>query len=253
MTDQIPDFPPRMTGHPCPEGLRPYEYAREQAGAGQLGAGDVVWARAPQVAHAAFVLEPEVALEQAMQIWPTAVVAVGDMLGALAPPQVAVMYRFPGTILINGGNAGHVRVASSTTDAKQVPDWMVVEVYLRMLFDGTGQEPGDIPEMTSLAEEGCPDLTNAQLLSSFSRHFMTWIYDWGEDGFKPVADAWRFRAEQGDGEDDKGHMTFMWRDRSFEGTFLGLDENGNLLLKPESGDAMALNLIDDVDHGCDHP
>jgi hypothetical protein len=54
-----------------------------------------------------------------------------------------------------------------------------------------------------------------------SRHFLTWLRRWEEDGFRPVHDAWRARAEPA--------MTV--------GTagFVGLDEDGRALLKGPAG------------------
>ena len=45
----------------------------------------------------------------------------GSGCGSLAPPQVGVMFRWPGTVTVNGAKVGDVRVVSSNADAGAVP------------------------------------------------------------------------------------------------------------------------------------
>ncbi|MEM8794390.1 MAG: biotin/lipoate--protein ligase family protein, partial [Pseudomonadota bacterium] len=80
-------------------------------------------------------------------------------------------------------------------------------------------------DRTTLWDEGCGELTVVDLIDSSARHFMTWLNTWEEDGFTPV-------LSQIDGRMEKEHAL------SFEGksgTFLGMDENANLILKLDQG------------------
>jgi hypothetical protein len=71
------------------------------------------------------VLEPEVRLERALQMAPLMMVALGDCIGSLAPPKVAIHYRWPNGILLNGSMAGEVRLGAPNVPADAIPDWLV--------------------------------------------------------------------------------------------------------------------------------
>ena len=116
-----PQFPPMLKGHAVKAPAKPFAQACRLAQAGELGAGDVVWSRNAGRAQLAIVLEPEVALERALQMGPLLMVALGDCLGSLCPPKVAVQYRWPGGILLNGSVAGEVRVAAPRVAAERDP------------------------------------------------------------------------------------------------------------------------------------
>ena len=64
-----------------------------------------------------------------------------------------------------------------------------------------------------------------KVLDSSARHFMSWVHTWSEEGFQPV-------LTQLDGRMVQGHDLSL---HNIEGTFLGLDESANLLLKHEGG------------------
>ncbi len=232
MTDSKPadpTFPPLMSGVGISVPDQPFSHAVNGAQNGALGAGSVIWARNTAIMDWAIVLEPDVPLATALQMGPLAMVAASDCIGALAPPQVGLMFRWPGTILVNGGEAGFVEIAASSPDLDTVPDWIVVHVSVRLKGDDR-QEPGERPDVTSLDEEGCPGLTRTTMIESYSRHFMTWLNSWNDDGFHPVHSAWVFRAHglQEDFSLDMPH-------RRVSGIFTGLDEEGNLLLKSGEG------------------
>lgn len=226
-----PTFPPLLTGHPVKRPLMPFAHAVAGARAGQLGAGDVVWSRNTSRLDCAIVLEPDVAPERALEMHYLTMVAFGDALGALAPPEVAVTYDWPATLRVNGGIAGGFRTAmAKRRDDISAPDWLVVGVSLAMRGDLSILDPGRDRDHTNLDEEGCAEVDRTSLLDSFCRHFLTWIHTWEEDGFKPVHEAWLFRA---DGYREE--ITLAYEGREIKGTFIGLDDHGNLLLKTGTG------------------
>jgi biotin-(acetyl-CoA carboxylase) ligase len=59
-----------------------------------------------------------------------------------------------------------------------------------------GEEPGRRPDLTSLVQEGCVEITAVRLLESFARHFLAWLHRWQEDGFAPVRAAWGARGPE---------------------------------------------------------
>ncbi len=77
---------------------------------------------------------------------------------------------------------------------------------------------GETPDQTCLHEEGCGDVTASALIETWARHMMNWLHIYLTDGFEPLHREWLQKAH---GRED--------------GTFIGLDEHGGLILK--DGDA----------------
>ncbi len=236
-----PTFPPRLSGLRLAPGEAPLDAAIARARNGEVGAGDVLWSPDGQRAALAIVLEPECPLRQALQMAALAQVAAGDCLGALTPPQVGVTFRWPRGILVNRGRVGGIDLAwpkDCALDA--VPDWLVVAISIALKYDADAPEPGFTPHRTVMAEEGCPELGSAELIESYVRHFLTWLNEWQDEGFRPVSEAWSWRAE---GREEDEAVTIALAGRERRGRILGLDEEGNVLLKPEGGPAYSLSLL----------
>lgn len=224
-----PVFPPLLSGREVAAGVDPLVAAAAAAAAGEEP-GLLAFATPGARLRFAIALAPEVPLDRALQMVHTLMVAIGDSIGALAPPEVAVEYRWPTTILVNGADAGRVRMAASGDDPAAVPEWLVVGLDLRLEADDT-VEPGERPGETSLYEEGSGPIPPSRLLESMSRHFLVWLRRWEEDGFRPLHDAWSARAEPG--------MTVGGD------AFVGLDEDGRALLRSADGtraDSLASHL-----------
>jgi biotin-(acetyl-CoA carboxylase) ligase len=228
--EEIPTFPPLLRGEECVPGLDPFTKAVASAALG-TDPGLICWSRDPARFYAALVLAPEAPLERAVGITFAVALGLGDALGALAPPEVAVHYVWPGGIKINGADCGHLRAAASTADPRAEPDWLVIGVEIPYLPE-PGSDPGVNPEQTCLSEEGCIDVTPLRLLESWSRHSLVWINRWLGDGFAPLHAAWRERA-WGMGEDLPGG-----------GAFVDLDELGGQLIKtPRSTELRPLTVM----------
>lgn len=215
--DEAPTFPPLLHGEETPAGMEPFAKAVAQAALG-VEPGLVTWARDAAALRAALVLAPEVPLGEAVSAVFAVALGLGDAIGALAPPEVAVHHVWPATVKVNGGDCGYLRAAASTTDPAAEPDWLVVGVHVDYLLPGAG-EPGRAPEQTCLAEEGCIEVTPPLVLESWARHTLVWINRWLDDGFRPLHEAWRERAWKLGEELPDGSL------------FLGLDERGGMLLR----------------------
>ena len=234
-----PTLPPLLKGHDVAGTESAFKTACERAAAGELGAGDVVWSRHASRIDLAIVLEPEVPMETAVQMLPVSMAAVGDCLGAITPPQVGVTFTWPGDIRVNGAIAGTLRAAAGgKRDAASVPDWMVIGLWLRHRREDSEPEPGDVPDQTWLSEEGCAELTRTDVIESYCRHFLTWLNDWNEDGFKSVHGSWLFRAEERD-----AHISVTVAGETVSGLMQGLDDSGNLLVQSD-GSTRAAMLLD---------
>jgi biotin-(acetyl-CoA carboxylase) ligase len=234
-----PTFPPLLNGHDVAGTESAFKVACDKASSGELGAGDVVWSRHASRIDLAIILEPEVPLETAVQMLPLSMVAMGDCLGVLTPPQVGVTFSWPRDIRVNGALAGYIKAAAGgKRDSSRVPGWLVIGLWMRHRREDNEPEPGRVPEQTWLSEEGCEDLTRTEIIESFSRHFLTWLNDWNEDGFKAVHASWMFRAH-----DNEEEISFQLGGRKVEGEMQGLDDNGNLLYR-KKGKTQAVMLID---------
>lgn len=223
-----PTFPPLLTGVGVPPGVDPFEKAIAASAAG-AEAGTVFWSPDVNIARAAVVLAPDVALGPALAMHFAAAAALNDSIGALAPPEVGLHHVWPDGIKINGAWCGAMRVASDARDLAALPDWLVAGWSLSIEFP-TDADPGDAPDFTSLREEGCAEITHIRLIESWARHFLTWLHDWQEDGASRLFDAWRERAE------GRGDEVVFEHDGGLKrGIFAGLDETGGMVLQTSSG------------------
>ena len=139
-------------------------------------------------------------------------VAAGDTIGALAPPEVAVTYTFPGFIYLNRGEAGLVKMeVGPSSDKDSIPDWMVVGIKLRLNDNIEVDETQINRDVTSLADEGGGYVSRTRAVESLSRHFLAWVSQWEDEGFKSVADMW-----------NKGRETkrFYYRGETPQGSIL---------------------------------
>ena len=193
MTER-PVFPPLLRPFAIPADLDPFERCIQLALEG-AEAGTLLWSIGQDVCECAVVLAPEQPREQSLPIVLVAMLGLADGLGALVPPTVAVTFGWPDRIEVNGGVVGGVQCASAPTEAPDaVPDWLVIGFRIAMRgVRASPQAPEDRPR-TTLADEGCGEVSAIDLLEEFGRHFLTWINRWQEAGVKPVQQAWLSRA-----------------------------------------------------------
>ena len=226
---RAPEFPPLLTGH-CVGADDPFVIAAREAASGKAGAGDLFWSDTAHRLRAAIVLEPEPDEAHVEGVQLATMVAIGDCIGALSPPEVGIFYRWPDKICANGAVVGIARLATGPRQGGAAPAWLVTAVDLSIRADDPTLEPGRTPDVTTLWDEGCGGVSQMQLLESFARHLNTWIHTFETDGLHPVHEAWMARAE-GRGET----IALSLGGDTKSGTFLGLDEAGDLILKTERG------------------
>ena len=234
-----PLFPPVFASARLPSSADAVEEAVEAAKRGADPA-TIFWTDRDDRLDCAVVLQPEQTLEHALPILHVGMIGIGDALGAVVPPQMAVTFGWPDRIEANGGLVGGLRlVAPEGCTAGEVPDWLVLGVSLvlhRPLIGG--QEAGMDPSRTALHEEGCGELTVPDILESFSRHFLVWVNSFEEDGLRRCLDHW---LERGSGY--KESVALSLRDGVHAGTFIGLDDLGNLLLETEKTETLPLSTV----------
>jgi BirA family transcriptional regulator, biotin operon repressor / biotin---[acetyl-CoA-carboxylase] ligase len=214
-----PSFPPLLRGEVADGDPFRAAVARARAGADP---GLVVWAPPADALRAAVVLAPEDPLERAVGVVLAAPLALADALAMLAPPEVAVQFRWPGDVLVNGGRAARCRAAAGGTDPAAVPDWLVLGVEVAFMLP-PGLEGGERPDETCLSMEGCGEVAPLALLEGWSRHLIPWINRWTDDGMAPLLAAWGARADGIGAALPQG------------GVFVGLDATGGMLAKGPGG------------------
>jgi BirA family biotin operon repressor/biotin-[acetyl-CoA-carboxylase] ligase len=188
-----PVLPPLFRPLAVTPDVDPFERGLQVAAEG-AEAGTVLWSIGQDRCQAAVVLAPEHRLEDSLPIVLVAMLGLGDALGALLPPVVALTFGWPDRIEVNGGVVGGVRLASARTGKpSDVPDWLVVSYSLASQRRADSAEPGHRPGHTTLADEGC-EIACIDLIEHFGRHFLAWINRWQEDGVAPVRQAWLSRA-----------------------------------------------------------
>jgi len=226
-----PEFPPLLTGHEVPAGDDPLRMALHGAHQGNFGAGDLLWSQAETHARVAIVLEPECPLAKALQMAPLLMVAIGDALGAIGPPNLALMYRWPSTLLVNGGEVGEVFLnAPEGVGLEDIPEFIVLGFSVAMsLPPDISHAPGLASHATALFEEGCGDLDRTQVIEAVSRHFLSWVDAWEHDGFAAAHPDFRGRMQPAD------KLVVQIGPVTQEGRMIGIDEDGGLLLDGTGG------------------
>lgn len=235
MSDQGPVFPPLLHATSVDAAPGPFARAARLAHKEKAGAGDVLWSRSTSKAEMAIILEPDVPLAQAQQMAPLSMLAMGDALGGLCPPQVSVHFRWPRDILINGARAGGVTLMAPHCQADEVPRWLVVGMSLQIIHDNADVEPGKQLDRTCLVEEGIgADLTRNDIVQSLASYWMAGLNNWQDEGLAGCHDRWLFRAA---GREEPIAIT---HDKTvYHGTVLGLDDEAGLLLKSQDDERVA--------------
>lgn len=224
MSKMTPPFPPLLKSHELPLGQNPTKTAVSGAVKGHYSAGDLLWLRDSDTLNCAIILEPEVDRQKALNMIFVLMVALGDAIGAIAPPELAITHYWPNKVLANGAEIGTVNaILSENDDADGCPLFMALATHIKVRPTSDNMDPGLTQSRTTLWDEGCGALDAMQLLEATARHFMRWVHTWEEEGLQPV-------LAQLSGRMTEGHPISLG---PIKGTYLGLDENANLLLKHE--------------------
>ncbi len=221
-----PTFPPLLTGHGVRAPLVPATEAIRAVQAGELGAGDVIWARNTTRAELAIILEPDVSLERALQMGPLLTVAVVDALAALCPPKVAILHRWPDAILLNNSVAGEVHLHAPTGPLSQEPAWIVAAANIEI----AAQEERTDWSRTSVAEEAGGEITRTDLVEAIAAHFLKRLHHWMDEGFRSAHDDWLMRCAG-----REAPLPFPAEEGTIEGTAVGLDEAAGIMLRIADG------------------
>ena len=150
-----------------------------------------------------------------------AAIAIGEGIAPLIPASVAVRYKWPNDVLLNGRKVAGVLLESSL-GPKDGLDWLVIGVGVNVL----GFPKGTGYPATSLVAEGAEGLGPACVLEGFCQAFLSGYERWRDEGFAGVRQRWLGRAA-GIGE----LIEVRLDGETLSGIFIGLDEAGALILR----------------------
>ena len=188
-------------------------FAHARANAATEGAGTLVFVGRFDLVEFAVVLEPDEPLRQARRAFYAGMSALMDALAVNAPPEKPMNIDWPDAVRIDAGLVGGGRLAwPENADEDAPPEWLVFGAMIRTVSMAEG-DAGLRPLSAALEEEGFSGVTANELVEAFSRHFMSAIDTWQDQGFGAVAREYlsRLPAEKG-----------VRRD---------IDENGDLLVR----------------------
>lgn len=221
---QTPTFPPLFSGEALTGPADPFAKACSRALLG-CDSGLIVYNIAADQLRAAIVFAPEAPAEQALPVMMACEVGFQNAFGVLAPPEVSVHFSWHGDILINQARCGRIRLAAAEAGPEEDLPWVVVGLELPLL-PSDPDTPGLTPDQTCLYEEGCGEIHPVDLLEAWARHTLVWIKRWEDEGPRPLSAEWRTLVDKM-GEDVK----FEMNGTSYDGTFMGIDENFGMLLR----------------------
>jgi biotin-(acetyl-CoA carboxylase) ligase len=185
----------------------------------QRGAGTLVYVGRFDVAEFAVVLEPTDPLNRARRVFYAGMGALADAIAAAAPPETVIHIKWPDALYVNWGLVGGGRLAwPESADEASVPPWLVFGATIRTAWPKR-IDPGLTPELTALDEEGFAEVTSKQIVESFARNFMHAFDVWQDSGFSSAV---------------RPYLDWLARETRQR---CEIDENGDLILRPESGGA----------------
>lgn len=205
---------------------------RQDAGRGRRGRA---WASPSGNLYCSLLCRPGRPLNDCAAMSFLAAVAVGDALRTFVPSSAEVRLKWPNDVLINGRKVAGILLEAETTP-RGVVDWLVVGVGINI---SSHPEIADYAT-TSLKAVGVESVSAADMLAAFADRLAFWANQWREEGFGPVRRAWLDRA-QGIGK----AVTARLPAETVEGHFVGLDDDGALLLDGFDGERRRI-MVGDV-------
>jgi BirA family biotin operon repressor/biotin-[acetyl-CoA-carboxylase] ligase len=196
-------------------------WAREQTKG--RGRGGRSWVSPTGNLYLSLVLRPECAPMAASQLGFIAALGAGFGLAEVMPPMIDLRYKWPNDLLLNRRKAGGILLETESASADRL-EWLVLGLGINVAH----HPPETAFPATSLHEEGATEATAEAVLEAFSRHFLSWVNRWLDDGFAPVRAAWR-KSAIGIGEAIRVRLP----QGELDGTFEDIDEDGALLLRTD--------------------
>ncbi|HTT78043.1 MAG TPA: biotin--[acetyl-CoA-carboxylase] ligase [Stellaceae bacterium] len=198
-------------------------WAGEQtAGRGRRGRQ---WVSPPGNLYLSLIARPGGPVAAAAQLGFVAGLGLGDAIRELAGPALPLAYKWPNDVLARGRKVAGILLESETGGGGTV-DFVVIGVGVNIL---AAPENVEFPA-TSLAAEGCGNISASEFLATFVDRYELWAARWRSEGFVPIRAAWLERAA------GVGDAIRVRLDRAtLHGRFVDLDADGALLLDAADG------------------
>ncbi len=196
--------------------------ARQQtAGRGRRGRAFV---SPPGNLYVSLVLRPDSSAEQAALVGFAVSLAMAEAIDDVAPTVPAASCKWPNDILVDGKKTGAVLIEASSTS--KTIDRLVVGMGINLVShpDIADYPAGDLLNL------GAPGVTSDAMLSALTKHLVTWLDVWRDEGMSGLREPWMARAA-GLGQ----RIQVRLEQESFSGRFCDLDVDGALVLELESG------------------
>jgi BirA family biotin operon repressor/biotin-[acetyl-CoA-carboxylase] ligase len=197
-----------------------------------------VWSDRADRVDCAIVLAPTEPWIAAVQVLFCGALGMGDALASVLPPGVEVGFAWPDLVRVNDHRLARLALRGPVDGEPQdVPAWLALGAGLAVSGQPRPPErPGEEPESTLHFEE-CGEVTATAVLESFSRHFLTWVNRWQDDGFAPLAAAWRALGPR-----PGSPVALFVAGKEIRAVFDGLGDGGDLEISNE-GAAETVSLL----------
>lgn len=217
------DYAFRLAAGGAPEGTVVIA-DRQTKGKGRM---DRVWQSPPRAnLYASVILKPPVEPAQAPQITLLAGVAVADALALYCPREVTL--KWPNDVKIRGRKVCGILTEMKTM--RGIIDFVVVGIGINVNVKRDELDDAFRNAASSLREEVGRELSRLDLTENLFAHLEDLYGKYIREGFGPIRDRWLSYA------DIMGKlMQVVFGDEIREGVAVGIDEDGALLLRDETG------------------
>ena len=199
-------------------------WAREQANATTRRGN--AWAAYPGNLHCALIIEPDYPNAESWQLIYVNALAVGSAIAEMVSPMTGLRFAWPNRLLINNLLAARLDIAA-TDSARDPYPALVLGTSVNVAVHPPQPEP---EEFNSIYASGAPEITVVDVLEAYASHFLAWSSRWADEGFAPLARAWRIRA---DGLGALAEIRLI--DGPLQGRVDDIDEDGALVLETDAG------------------
>lgn len=173
--------------------------------------------------YSSLLLRPACSLAEAARLTFLIAVALAEAVEIVTDHQVCPDCKWPNDLLVDGRKISGILLESSSNPGSDI-DYLVIGAGVNVaFFPDDSERPA-----TSLAALGAT-VSVGDLVSAYLARVAHWLPVWEQQGFGPVRDAW-LRRGYGLGQPVVARLA----DRELEGTFVGLDEDGALVLRDGS-------------------
>ncbi|WP_417830573.1 biotin--[acetyl-CoA-carboxylase] ligase [Thalassospira sp.] len=169
------------------------------------------------------LLRPNCSLSEAARLTFLIAVSLAEAIETVTAGKVRPDCKWPNDLMVNGRKISGILLESASNDGAAT-DYLVIGAGVNVAFF---PEDAERPA-TSLAALGAP-VSVDDLVSCYIERVAHWLPIWEQQGFAPIREAWLSRA-YGIGNPVIARLT----SRELEGTFVGLDDDGSLILREDS-------------------